>query len=78
MSALELREEIIQKLQKIEDVSFLEVLRALISRYDKPNYLELDQDFLDELNKVKEDTEQGNYIAQEALDKKLNAWLAKK
>ena len=78
MSTLELQNEIIEKLRTIEDVSFLESLKALIARREKPNYLELDAEFLNELAMAKEDAEHGNYITQEALDKKLNAWLGKK
>jgi hypothetical protein len=78
MSAIELKKEIIEKLHPIEDVDFLEALKALIARRDKPNYLELDADLITELAMAKEDADHGNYITQEALDKKLDAWLGKK
>ena len=77
MGTLELKNEIIQKLRQIEDVSFLEALKALIARHEQPNYLEVDSDLLKELNLAKEDAERGNYTTQEALDKKLDAWLGK-
>ena len=78
MSTLELKNEIIKKLQDIEDVPFLESLKALLSKREKANYLELDDELLQELALAKEAAENGNYITQEALDKKMNAWLGKK
>jgi len=78
MSTLDLKNEIIKKLQEIEDVPFLESLKALLSKREKANYLELDDELLQELALAKEDAENGNYITQEALGKKMDAWLGKK
>jgi len=75
MTTLELKKVLIQRIAEINDVSFLKALKTILESKTETEVLSLTSEQRDEIIESKKEIEQGFYLEQELLDKKVSKWL---
>jgi len=75
MTTIELKKVLIQRIAEINDVSFLKALKTILESKTETEVLSLTSEQRDEIIESKKEIEQGFYLEQELLDKKVSKWL---
>lgn len=78
MTAIDLRKHIIQKLQEIDDLSFLEAVKTIIDSKVEKEVFYINDEMLKELLHRKDAINSGNFIDNDALFKEVDQWLKEK
>ena len=78
MNTLELKQELINKISKIEDIDFLKAIKTILEYKKKDTLINLTYEQERELLLASEDGKKGNLISQSELDKKVEEWLKEK
>ena len=78
MNTLELKQELINKISRIEDIDFLKAIKTILEYKKKDTLINLTDEQERELLLASEDGKKGNLISQSELDKKVEEWLKEK
>lgn len=78
MSAIKLREQLINRISVIDDVSFLKAIKTILDTRLSSQILQISEQQRDEIIQSKKDIEQGFVIEQSELDQKFEQWLNEK
>jgi len=74
MTTIELKNVMIQRINEINDVAFLNALKTIIESKTKTEVISLTTEQRNEIIASMKEIEQGLYIEHELLDKKFSKW----
>ena len=77
METLELKNVLIQRIESINDISFLEAIKTILDAKTESKTLFLTDELKKEIFNSKKEIEQGLFIEQRELDKEIKKWLKK-
>lgn len=75
MISVQIKKRIIDKLQSIDDVSFLEALNTIIDAKSVEKSVKIKPDFEKELLERKQNIEKGHFVDNEQLFESTGKWL---
>jgi hypothetical protein len=78
MNTLDLKQELIDRISRIDDVDFLNAIKTILDYRKKEPFIELSKNYEKELLKASEDGRKGEIISQIEMDKKVEVWLTEK
>lgn len=78
MNTLDLKQELIDRISRIEDVDFLNAIRTILDYKKKESFIKLSNNQEKELLKASEEGRKGGFISQTEMDKKVEVWLTEK
>lgn len=78
MNTLDLKQELINRISRIEDVDFLNAIKTILDYKKKEPFIELSTNQEEELLKASDDGKKGGFISQPEMDKKVEVWLTEK
>lgn len=78
MNAVQLRQELILSISKIEDLEFLQAIKTIIDFKKKEVFLKLSSLEEQELLYASKEGKKGNVVSQSSMDKKVEEWLKEK
>ena len=78
MNAIQLKQELIHRISRIEDIDFLNALKAILAYKKKEASIELTADQEKELLYASKEGKKGNVISQSEMDQKVDEWLSEK
>jgi len=78
METLELKNDLIQKIEAINDISFLEAIKTILDAKTEMTTLALTDEQLHEIIISKKEIEHGLFIEQGELEKEIKGWLKEK
>ena len=76
MTTIELKKVLIHRITEINDISFLKALKTILESKTETEVISLTLEQRNEIIESKKEIEQGLYIEQEILDKKVSTWLS--
>jgi len=77
METLELKNVLIQRIESINDISFLKAIKTILDAKTESKTLFLTDELKKEIFNSKKEIEQGLFIEQRELDKEIKKWLKK-
>jgi len=78
MTAIQLKRLLIHRITEIDDISFLNDIKAILDSKAQSQVLHLTPEQRMEINESKKDVEKGLFIEQSELDKEVEKWLRAK
>ena len=78
MTTLQLKKILINQINKIDDVSFLNERRSILDSKSKQQILKLTPEQRKEINASKKEIDNGIFIEQSELDKEITRWANEK
>ena len=78
MTTLQLKKILINQINEIDDVTFLNEIKSIFDSKSKHQILKLSPEQRQEINASKRDLRNGNLIAQSELDKEVAKWANEK
>ena len=78
MNAIQLKQELIQRISRIEDIDFLNAIKTILDYKKKEPYLELTADQEKELLFASKEGKKGKVKSQSEMDQKVEEWLSEK
>jgi len=78
MNTIQLKQELIHRISKIEDIDFLNAIKTILDYKKNENFIELTADQEKELLFASKEGEKGNVISQSEMDQKVDEWLSEK
>ncbi len=78
MNAIQLKQELIHRISKIEDIDFLNAIKTILDYKKKETFIELTADQEQELLFASNEGKKGNVITQSEMDQKVEEWLREK
>ena len=78
MTTLQLKKILINQINEIDDVTFLNEIKSIFDSKSKNQILKLSPQQRQEINASKRDLRNGNLIAQSELDKEVAKWANEK
>lgn len=78
MNAIQLKQELIHRISKIEDVDFLKAIKTILDYKKKESFIELTADQEKELLFASKEGKKGKVISQSEMDQKVEEWLNEK
>jgi hypothetical protein len=75
MNTFQLKQELIHKISRIEDIEFLNAIKTILDYKAKESFIELTADLEEELLHASKEGQKGNVISQSELDEKVEQWL---
>lgn len=78
MNTIQLRQELIHRISRIEDIDFLKAIKTIIDYQIKKPFIELTEAQEKELLFASNEGKKGKGISQSEIDKKVNEWLEEK
>lgn len=75
MNAIQLRQELIQRISRIEDIDFLKAIKTILDYKKKEVFIELTADQEKELLFASNEGKKGKVIPQSEMDQKVEKWL---
>ncbi|MDD3723415.1 MAG: hypothetical protein PHW92_13190 [Lutibacter sp.] len=78
MNTLDLKQELINRISRIEDVDFLNTIKTILDNKKKEPFIELSTNQEKELLKASAEGKKGGIISQSEMDKKVEVWLTEK
>lgn len=78
MNTIELKQELISRISRIEDVDFLNAIKTILDYNRKEPFIELTKEMELELLTASKEGEKGTFISQSEMDKKVEEWLREK
>lgn len=73
MTSIELKQELKNKIEKIDDIDFLRAIQTILNAADN-HFIKLTEDQEEELLMAREEGRKGNYISQSEMDEKVKKW----
>ena len=78
MNTFQLKQELIHKISRIEDIDFLNTIKTILDYKKKEPFIELTDDQEKELLFASKEGKKGNVISQSEMDQKVDEWLSEK
>ncbi len=78
MNAFQLKQELIHRISRIEDIDFLNAIKTILDYNKKEPIIELTADQEEELLYASKEGKNGNVIPQSEMDQKVEQWLSGK
>jgi len=78
MNTIQLRQELIHRISRIEDIDFLNVIKTILDYKKKESFIELTADQEKELLFASKEGKKGKVISQSEMDQKVKEWLNEK
>ena len=78
MNTIQLKQELIHRISKIEDIDFLNAIKTILDYKEKDSFIELTADQEKELLLASKEGKKGNVISQSEMDQKVEEWLREK
>lgn len=78
MNTIQLKQELIHRISRIEDIDFLNAIKTILDYKKKVSFIELSSDQEKELLFASKEGEKGNVISQSEMDQKVEEWLSEK
>jgi len=78
MNAIQLKQELINRISRIEDIDFLYAIKTILDNKKKELFIELTADQKKELLIASKEGKKGNVISQSEMDQKVEEWLNEK
>jgi hypothetical protein len=78
MNAFQLKQELILRISRIEDIDFLNAIKTILDYNKKEPIIELTADQEEELLYASKEGKNGNVIPQSEMDQKVEQWLSGK
>lgn len=78
MNTLDLKQELIDRISRIDDVEFLKAIKTILDGKKNESFIKLTNIQEKELLKSSEEGGKGKFISQTELDKKVEVWLSEK
>lgn len=74
MTTIELKKQLINRIEEIDDESFLQAIKTILDSKTQSQVLTLTEAQRQEINESRMQIEQGQFIEQADLDQKFNQW----
>jgi len=78
MNTFQLKQELIHRISKIEDIDFLNAIKTILDYRKKESFIELTADQEKELLFASKEGKMGNVISQSEMDQKVEEWLSER
>ena len=78
MNTIQLKQELIHRISRIEDIDFLNAIKTILDDKKKDSFIELTADQEKELLFASSEGKNGNVISQSAMDQRVEEWLTEK
>ncbi|MDA3906458.1 MAG: hypothetical protein PF484_10315 [Bacteroidales bacterium] len=78
MNTIQLKQELIQRISRIEDIDFLKAIKTILDYKKKETIIELTADQEKELLFASKEGKKGNVISQSKMDQKVDELLSEK
>ena len=78
MTTIELKKVLIRRITEINDISFLKALNTILESHARTEVISLTIEQRNEIIESRKEIEQGLYIENELLDKKVSTWLSER
>jgi hypothetical protein len=75
MNTIQLKQELIHRITRIEDIDFLNAIKTILDYKKKENFIELTADQEKELLFASKEGKKGKVISQSEMDQKVEEWL---
>jgi hypothetical protein len=75
MNTIQLKQELIHRISRIEDIDFLNAIKTILDYKKKENFIELTADQEKELLFASKEGKKGKVISQSEMDQKVEEWL---
>jgi len=76
MTTIQIRQKVIDKISKIEDIELLKALKKIVDTLDiSSNVYEMTNDEINAVNEGREQIKQGKFIDNSDLEKEEDEWL---
>jgi len=76
MTTIELKKVLIHRITEINDISFLKALKTILESKTDTEVISLTVEQRNEIIASKKEIEQGLFIENDLLDKKVSGWLS--
>lgn len=76
MNTIQLKQELIHRISRIEDIDFLNAIKTILDYNKKETFIELTADQEKVLLFASKDGKKGNVISQSEMDQKVEEWLS--
>jgi hypothetical protein len=78
MNVIQLKQELINRISRIEDIDFLNAIKTILDYKKKEAIISLTADQEKELLLARQEGKTGNVISQSEMDQKVEEWLSEK
>lgn len=78
MNTIQLKQELIQRISRIEDVEFLNAIKTILDYNIRDAFIELTANQEKELIFASKEGKKGNIIPESEMDQKVEEWLGEK
>lgn len=78
MTTLQLKNKLIDRIKEIEDVEFLNEIKAVLDSKSNQKIIALTSDQKNEIRESKKELRKGHFISQSNLDKEVEKWAEEK
>jgi len=78
MNAIQLKQELIHRISRIDDLDFLNAIKTILDYKKKEIFIELTDDQEKELLLTSKEAKKGDVISQSEMDQKVEEWLREK
>lgn len=78
MNTIQLKQELIHRIYRLEDIDFLNALKTILDYKIKDTFIELTADQEKELLFASKEGKKGNVISQSEMDQKVEEWLSER
>ena len=78
MNTIQLKQELIQRISRIEDIDFLNAIKTILDYRKNESFIELTADQEKEILFASNEGKEGNVISQSEMDHKVEKWLSEK
>jgi len=75
MTTIELKKVLIHRISEINDISFLKAIKTILDSKTETEIISLTPEQRFEIMESKKEIENGQFIEQDLLDKKVTSWL---
>ena len=76
MNAVQLKQELIHRISRIEDINFLNAIKTILDYKIKEDFIELTADQENELLLASKEGKKGQVVSQSEMDQKVEEWLS--
>ena len=78
MNTIQLKQELIHRISRIEDIDFLNAIKTILDYKIKDTFIELTADQEKELLFASKEAKKGRVISQSQMDQKVEQWLGER
>ena len=78
MNTIQLKQELIHRISRIEDIEFLNAIKTILDYKTKEPFIELTADQEKELLFASKEGKKGQVISQSEMDQKVEKWLSER